>query len=188
MLSALVDGRAMTASELALAARITPQTASTHLGKLTKAGVLSVDRNGRHRHFRLASPKVVEMIEGIVAVALENRPRFRRYRLKHAQSVRPGFATTILRAVSALLSPILWSPANSSCSTTRPPQSRPQALASSKRSGSRFPHRARFAARFADSASIGPSAAHALRVLSGPRSPDACSISAGWRGPAEATQ
>lgn len=76
MLSALLDGRAMTASELALAARITPQTASTHLGKLTKAGLLSVDRNGRHRYFRLASPKVVEMIEGIVAVALEKRPRF----------------------------------------------------------------------------------------------------------------
>ncbi len=77
MLSTLLDGRAMAASELALAARITPQTASTHLGKLTKAGLLSMDRNGRHRYFRLASPKVVEMIEGIVAVALEKRPRFR---------------------------------------------------------------------------------------------------------------
>src|SRR5438105_2287858 len=67
----------MTASELALAARITPQTASTHLGKLTRAGLLAVDRDGRHRYFRLASPKVAEMIEGIVAVALEQRPRFR---------------------------------------------------------------------------------------------------------------
>jgi DNA-binding transcriptional ArsR family regulator len=76
MLSALVDGRAMSANELALAARITPQTASTHLGRLTKAGLLAVDRNGRHRYFQLATPKVAEMIEGIVAVALENRPRF----------------------------------------------------------------------------------------------------------------
>jgi DNA-binding transcriptional ArsR family regulator len=76
MLSVLLDGRAMTASELALAARITPQTASTHLGKLTKAGLLAMDRKGRHRYFRLATPKVAEMIEGIVAVALENRPRF----------------------------------------------------------------------------------------------------------------
>jgi DNA-binding transcriptional ArsR family regulator len=76
MLSVLLDGRAMTASGLALAARITPQTASTHLGKLTKAGLLAMDRNGRHRYFRLATPKVAEMIEGIVAVALENRPRF----------------------------------------------------------------------------------------------------------------
>jgi DNA-binding transcriptional ArsR family regulator len=77
MLSALLDGRAVSASGLALAARITPQTASTHLGKLTRAGLLAVDRDGRHRYFRLASPKVAEMIEGIVAVALAQRPRFR---------------------------------------------------------------------------------------------------------------
>jgi DNA-binding transcriptional ArsR family regulator len=37
MLTALLDGRALTASELAYAARITPQTASTHLAKLTEA-------------------------------------------------------------------------------------------------------------------------------------------------------
>ena len=77
MVSALVDGRDMTASELAAAARVTPQTASTHLAKLTAAGVLSVVRNGRHRHFRLASPTVASMIDGIVAVALEKRPRYR---------------------------------------------------------------------------------------------------------------
>ena len=77
MVSALLDGRALTASELARAARITPQTASTHLAKLTEAGLLSVVRNGRHRVFRLASAIVLEMIEGIVAVALAKRPRYR---------------------------------------------------------------------------------------------------------------
>src|SRR5258705_6617057 len=77
MLSALLDGRALTASELAYAARVTPQTASTHLAKLTEAGLLSPIRDGRHRYFRLATPKVVEMLDGIVAVALENRPRYR---------------------------------------------------------------------------------------------------------------
>src|SRR5438874_6690949 len=77
MVSALLDGRALTASELALAARITPQTASTHLAKLTQAGLLAVVRNGRHRYFRLASPTVVDMIDGIVAVALTKRPRYR---------------------------------------------------------------------------------------------------------------
>src|ERR1700704_4333005 len=77
MLSALLDGRALTASELAFAARVTPQTASTHLAKLTETGLLSVIREGRHRYFRLASPKVVEMLHGIGAVALENRPRYR---------------------------------------------------------------------------------------------------------------
>ena len=77
MVSALLDGRAQTAGELASAARITPQTASTHLAKLTGAGVLSVVRSGRHRYFRLALPAVADMISGIVAVALEKRPRYR---------------------------------------------------------------------------------------------------------------
>ena len=77
MVSALLDGRALTASELALAARITPQTASTHLAKLTEAGLLSAVRNGRQRHFRLASPTVADMIDGIVAVVLQKRPRYR---------------------------------------------------------------------------------------------------------------
>jgi len=77
MVSALLDGRAQTASELASAARITPQTASTHLAKLTEAGVLSVVRSGRHRYFRLALPAVAGMIDGIVAVALGKRPRYR---------------------------------------------------------------------------------------------------------------
>ena len=77
MMWALLDGRALSASELAVAARITPQTASSHLAKLTEAGVLSMARHGRHRYFRLASARVTDMIDGIVAVALEKRPRYR---------------------------------------------------------------------------------------------------------------
>ena len=77
MMWALLDGRALSASELAVAARITPQTASTHLAKLTAAGLLSVARHRRHRYFRFASPRVTDMIDGIVAVALEKRPRYR---------------------------------------------------------------------------------------------------------------
>jgi DNA-binding transcriptional ArsR family regulator len=77
MVAAVLDGGALTASELALAAQITPQTASAHLAKLTGAGLLSVARHGRHRYFRLASPAVAGMIDGIVAVALAKRPRYR---------------------------------------------------------------------------------------------------------------
>jgi DNA-binding transcriptional ArsR family regulator len=77
MLFALLDGRALTAGELAYAARVTPQTASTHLAKLTEAGLISAIRDGRNRYFRLASPTVVDMLDGIVAVAVENRPRYR---------------------------------------------------------------------------------------------------------------
>ena len=77
MLSALLDGRALTATELAYAARITPQTASSHLTKLTEAGLITPLRNGRYRYFRLASPKVAQMLDGIMAVVLEHRPRHR---------------------------------------------------------------------------------------------------------------
>ena len=77
MLSALLDGRALTAAQLAFAARITPQTASTHLAKLTEAGLISAVPDGRHRYFRLASAKVADMLDGIMAVALENRPRYK---------------------------------------------------------------------------------------------------------------
>src|ERR1700758_383066 len=77
ILTALLDGRALTATELAYAARITPQTASSHLAKLTETGLLTALRDGRNRYFRLASPKIVQMLDGIMAVAVENRPRFR---------------------------------------------------------------------------------------------------------------
>lgn len=77
ILTALLDGRAMTATELAYAARVTPQTASAHLARLAQAGLISATPLGRHRYFRLASPKVAEMIETIGAVAIAGRPRFR---------------------------------------------------------------------------------------------------------------
>src|SRR6516225_9359508 len=69
MLHALMDGRALTASELARGAGITPQTASGHLARLVTAGLLSVERQGRHHYHRLASPAVAQMVEGIMQVA-----------------------------------------------------------------------------------------------------------------------
>jgi DNA-binding transcriptional ArsR family regulator len=78
MLEALMDGRALTAGELASFARVTPQTASLHLRKLTEANLLSVVKQGRHRYFRLASPRVGQMIEAIVTVAaVQTPPRYR---------------------------------------------------------------------------------------------------------------
>lgn len=69
MLAALMDGRALTASELAYVARVSPQTASGHLGKLAVAELLAMEKQGRHRYYRLASPLVGQMLEGIMAVA-----------------------------------------------------------------------------------------------------------------------
>ena len=56
ILSALMDNRALTAGELAHAARVSPQTTSSHLVKLTNAKLLQVTQQGRHRYYRLASP------------------------------------------------------------------------------------------------------------------------------------
>jgi DNA-binding transcriptional ArsR family regulator len=69
ILTALLDGRALTAKELAFAARVTPQTASGHLARLTDACLLAAEKQGRHRYFRLASPLVGQMLESVMAVA-----------------------------------------------------------------------------------------------------------------------
>ncbi|WP_341987777.1 winged helix-turn-helix domain-containing protein [Azorhizobium sp. AG788] len=76
MLTALMDGRALTASELAKVAAITPQTASSHLARLIVVGLIVVEKQGRHRYHRLASPAVAHMIEGIMQIAggLQARP------------------------------------------------------------------------------------------------------------------
>ena len=67
----LMDGRALTATELATAAGITPQTASGHLARLTAAGILAVQKQGKHRYHRLASGSVAQMLESIMLVATE---------------------------------------------------------------------------------------------------------------------
>jgi hypothetical protein len=72
-----MDGRALTAGELAYAAGVSPQTTSGHLAKLTEGRLLSLERQGRHRYYRLASPLVGRMIEGIMAVAVTGPPRHR---------------------------------------------------------------------------------------------------------------
>ena len=77
ILSALMDGRALTAGELACAAGVSPQTTSGHLGKLAEAKLLALEKQGRHRYYRLASPLVGRMLEGIMAVAADGPPRYR---------------------------------------------------------------------------------------------------------------
>ncbi len=69
MLVALMDGRALTAGELARASGIAPATASGHLARLVDGGLLAVAVQGRHRYFRLASPAVARMIESMMGVA-----------------------------------------------------------------------------------------------------------------------
>jgi DNA-binding transcriptional ArsR family regulator len=77
MLSALADGRALTATELAFVANVSPATASEHLAKLTEGRLLEVRKQGRHRYFRLASVHVADILESILIVAADGPARYR---------------------------------------------------------------------------------------------------------------
>jgi DNA-binding transcriptional ArsR family regulator len=72
MLIALMAGKALTASELASEAGVTPQTASSHLAKLERAGLVRQRKQGRHRYFALATADVATVIEGLMGLS-ENR-------------------------------------------------------------------------------------------------------------------
>ena len=69
MLTALLDGNGHSASELAMAAAVSPQTASSHLSKLLSGGLIVSERNGRQRLFRLKSTDVAVAVEALGALA-----------------------------------------------------------------------------------------------------------------------
>jgi DNA-binding transcriptional ArsR family regulator len=68
MMMALMDGRALTAKELAYVARVTPQTASVHLARLRDLKLITVLTQGRNRFHRISSSQVADMIEAIARV------------------------------------------------------------------------------------------------------------------------
>src|SRR5215470_13941864 len=69
ILTALVAGQALTATELAQVAGVTKQTVSAHLAKLLDAGLLAAESQGRHRYFRLADRDVAGLLESLMGVA-----------------------------------------------------------------------------------------------------------------------
>ena len=69
MLTALMTGRALTASELAHQAGVTPQTASSHLSKLEAGGLIEPEKQGRHRYYRLTGSDVAAVLEGLESLA-----------------------------------------------------------------------------------------------------------------------
>ncbi len=69
MLLALLGGKALPAGDLARSARISPQTASTHLAKMVNSGLLIQESFGRHKYFRLASNEVGHALEALHAIA-----------------------------------------------------------------------------------------------------------------------
>jgi DNA-binding transcriptional ArsR family regulator len=88
VLLALDDGRALPASVLAEEAGVSRSTASSHLGKLTQAGLLTVETHGRNRYYRLAGSAVGELIEQLAALA----PR------RPVRSLREGTRAARLRS------------------------------------------------------------------------------------------
>jgi DNA-binding transcriptional ArsR family regulator len=59
----LFEGKPVTAGELAIAANITPQSASSHLKKLVQAGILAVHKQGKHKYFVYAKPEIAMVVE-----------------------------------------------------------------------------------------------------------------------------
>ena len=67
MLTALVSGEALTASE----AGVKLQTASSHLGKLTSGGLISLRKQGCHRYYALAASAIADLLESMMGVAVQ---------------------------------------------------------------------------------------------------------------------
>lgn len=87
MLTALAAGQALTAGELAREAGVTAQTASGHLARLEKGGLVTVQRQGRHAYFALSGPDVAAVLESLMGLAA---------RTGHART-RPGPKEPALR-------------------------------------------------------------------------------------------
>ena len=77
MLSALMSGQALAAGELAAQAGVSAQTTSGHLAKLLDAELITVEKQGRHRYYRLASPQIAHAMEALMAVAASGPRRHR---------------------------------------------------------------------------------------------------------------
>ncbi|BDY05529.1 winged helix-turn-helix domain-containing protein [Ferrimonas sp. YFM] len=63
MLTALMAGKALTATELAALADVTPPTASSHLTKLEQGQLIRVRKQGRHKYFQLRGQEVAQLME-----------------------------------------------------------------------------------------------------------------------------
>ena len=102
MLCSLLDGHARTATELAVLAEVVASTASAHLTRLCKDGLLSVVAQGKHRYYRLASAEVAQALEALLVVAGISRPVFTPStpdRLRHARTCYDHMAGTVAVAL-----------------------------------------------------------------------------------------
>src|ERR1700743_2062719 len=75
MLWALMDGSGPPAGELTIIAGLSPSAASAHLARLTDGGLLALEVRGRHRYFRIATPKTAPSSEALANVAQVSAPQ-----------------------------------------------------------------------------------------------------------------
>ncbi|MFC3111110.1 ArsR/SmtB family transcription factor [Undibacterium arcticum] len=75
MLTLLMEGRALTAKELAYGAGVEPATASAHLRRLEEDAFVSKTAQGRHKYFRLASPQVAQLVEALMVMSPQAQPQ-----------------------------------------------------------------------------------------------------------------
>lgn len=90
MLMALADGRALPAGELAEIAGLSLPGASAHLARLLQGGLVTVEREGRHRYYRLAGRQVAAALESLAVIPSE--PLRARVRLPSSEALRRGRA------------------------------------------------------------------------------------------------
>jgi DNA-binding transcriptional ArsR family regulator len=64
----LMGGLSLPAGDLAVTANVAPQTASEHLAKMVKGRLLTVEQQGRHRYYRLASAEVADVVEALLVL------------------------------------------------------------------------------------------------------------------------
>jgi DNA-binding transcriptional ArsR family regulator len=76
MLCSLMDGHARTATELAAVGEVAASTASAHLARLLRQGLIECLAQGRHRYYRLAGAEVGQALESLLVLAGQPGPRF----------------------------------------------------------------------------------------------------------------
>jgi DNA-binding transcriptional ArsR family regulator len=105
MLTALMDGRSLLAGELAFIGNVAPQTASFHLGKLLESHLIAVERQGKHRYYRLTNEQVALALESLASIApLRNEAHARSYRhLSQHRNTGLQFARSCYRHLAGRL-------------------------------------------------------------------------------------
>ena len=108
ILSALLGGQSMPATELAYVAHVTPQTASAHLARLVDGGLLAVTSSGRHRYYRLKNAEVAHALEALARISppppLRNRQQSAEFEtLRHGRTCYDHLAGRLGVAVTQAL-------------------------------------------------------------------------------------